>query len=113
MPIKSKLQSTLVLGLGISLTLIASQFSPAVAQNTNEGYQTNERDSLYGGTFGNVNPMDFIHNAKFRKSRNAQQFNQDSQVQIDNSALEFKQQQQQRILESQSDNTPAEPEENN
>ncbi|MGF1539942.1 MAG: hypothetical protein ACFCU5_05720 [Pleurocapsa sp.] len=123
MPINNKLRRTqapslpfkLIFGLGVSLTLIASQFSPAAAQNsTNEGYQSNERDSLYGdGTFGDLNPMDFIHNAKFRQSRNAQEFDQDSQVQINNSALEFKQQQQQRILEFQNNNNPAEPEENN
>jgi hypothetical protein len=108
----NQLKSTLILSLGISITLIASQFSPAIAQSTNEGYQSNERDALYDGTLGDINPMDLIHNAKFRQSRDAGQFSQDSEVQINDSASEFKKQQQQRILESQSQPTPNEAEGN-
>ena len=103
MPIKNKSQSTLVLALGVSLTLIFGQMTPAVAQfgnSNNEGYQSNERDSLYGeSSFGDFNPMDAIHNLKFRNSRNSEEFSQDSQVQINNSASEFKRLQQQRILD--------------
>lgn len=115
MPIKNKSGSSLILGLGVSLTLILGQLTPAVAQignSTNEGYQSNERDSLYGGgSLGSLNPMDLIHNLKFNSGRSTEEFNQDSQVQINNSASEFKRLQQQRILDSQPNTTSTEPEE--
>ena len=114
MPIKNKSKSTLILALGISVSVIFGQINSAIAQtgnSGNEGYQSNERDALYGGsTFGDFNPMDAIHNLKFRNSRNSEEFSQDSQVQINNSASEFKRLQQQRVLESQSNNDSDKPE---
>ena len=114
MPIKNKSRSTLIFGLGVSLTLIFGQLNPAVAQTSNsadQGDQSNEIDPLYGGTFGNLNPMDLIHNSRFNNGRSSEEFGQDSQVQINDSASEFKRLQQQRMLQSQPNTTPTKPEE--
>lgn len=115
MPIDNKSKLSLIFGLGVSFTLILGQLTPTVAQtgtSANEGYQSNERNSLYGGgTLGDINPMDLIHNLKFNNGRSSAEFNQDSQVQINNSASEFKRLQQQRILDSQPNTTTTAPEE--
>ena len=48
-----------------------------------------------------MNPLDLMHRAQQLNGRSAAEFNQESQVQINNSANDFKRLQQQRILEQQ------------
>jgi hypothetical protein len=84
----------------------------AIAQTSdpaNEGYQSNEQDSLYGEGLTGINPLDLIHRAKLNNGRNAAEFDRDSQNNLNNSASEFKRLQQQRILQ-QNQATPTTPE---
>jgi hypothetical protein len=72
----------------------------ALAQNQdNEGYQSNEQDSLYGDGISGINPLDLIHRAKLNNDRSTEEFDRDSQNHLNNSASEFKRLQQERILQ--------------
>ena len=94
---------SLVFGLGLALTSVAGFNSFAVAQSSADdlGYQSNEKDPTYGDAPGGLNPLDLMHRAQQLGGRSAAEFNQESQVQINNSANDFKRLQQQRILEQQ------------
>ena len=99
------------LGLGLAVVLITGLNSPTFAQPTagNEGYTSNEKDSLYGDAPAGLNPLDLMHRAQQLNGRSAAEFNQESGAQIDSSVSEFKRLQQQKILEQQqSQDTPAE-----
>lgn len=89
------------LGLGIILTLAAGMSSPAIAQSNGDGYQSNEKDATYGDAPAGLNPLDLIHRAQQLNGRDAAEFNAESQTQLNNSASDFKRQQQQKILEQQ------------
>ncbi|MCC0177221.1 hypothetical protein I4641_09550 [Waterburya agarophytonicola K14] len=92
------------LSLGMILTLIAGFNSSVVAQSQYErdnGYQSNEKDSIYGDAPGGLNPVDLIHRAQQLKGRSASEFEADSQGQMENSVSDFKRLQQQRILQQQ------------
>lgn len=89
------------LSLGVVLTLAAGFHSPAVAQSNNDGYQSNEKDATYGDAPAGLNPLDLMHRAQQLNGRNAAEFDAESQTQLDNSASDFKRQQQQKILEQQ------------
>ena len=88
-----------VFGLGIALATVAGFNSLAVAQSSagDLGYQSNEKDP----TYGDFNPLDLMHRAQQLNGRSAAEFYQESEVQINNSANDFKRLQQQRILEQQ------------
>lgn len=94
---------SLAFGLGLALTSIAGFNSLAVAQSNADdlGYQSNEKDSTYGDAPGGLNPLDLMHRAQQLNGRSATEFYQESQVQINDSANDFKRLQQQRILEQQ------------
>ena len=94
---------SLVFGLGIALATVAGFNSLAVAQSSADdlGYQSNEKDPTYGDALGGLNPIDLMHRAQQLNGRSAAEFNQESEVQINNSANDFKRLQQQRILEQQ------------
>ena len=88
--------------LSLTLFCLTSWFyllSPAVAQvnstDTTPDYQSNEYDALTGP--GGINPMDLIHRASMSTSRNQEQFQSDSQNQINDAASEFKRQQQEHF----------------
>jgi len=87
--------------LSLTLFCLTSWFyllSPALAQVNSPdtpNYQQNEQDSLSGP--GGINPMDLIHRANMSTSRNPEQFQSDSQNQIDDAASEFKRQQQEHF----------------
>ncbi|GFE70368.1 hypothetical protein [Chroococcus sp. FPU101] len=84
---------SLFVGLGFFTESSRAQINP-----NNSGYQENEQDPTTGGTFGNdFNPMDFIHNANFRRSRNSSEFQNDTQSELQNAAEKFKRQQQESI----------------
>lgn len=112
MPNTNKLFSlSITFSLGVMLTLIAGLTSSASAQfkNDNSGYQSNEQDATYGDGIGGLSPTELIHRAQQIGNRSAEEFQEDSQGQIRDSASEFKQLQQQRMLEQyQSETTPAE-----
>jgi hypothetical protein len=104
-PLKHLVRLSTVLGI-IALT------PAAIAQTSdpvNEGYQSNEQDSLYGEGFTGINPMDLIHRAKLNNGRSSEEFDRDSQNNLNNSASEFKRLQQERILQ-QNQATPTTPE---
>ncbi len=95
-----------------SLTSLLFGFAaPAIAQtedysngllqpNTEGEFQKNEIDSTGESTFGSgFDPMQLIHNANFRRSRNGAEFAEDTQNNLNNAADEFKKLQQQRLLE--------------
>lgn len=94
---------SLAFGLGIALTTVTGFNFLAVAQSSadNLGYQSNEKDPTYGDGLGGLNPLDLMHRAQQLNGRSADEFNQESEVQINNSAADFKRLQQQRIQEQQ------------
>ena len=91
--------STLALVLGFTT---AAQAQPGV---DNQGYQSNEKDELYGDAPAGLNPLDLMHRAQQSNGRSAEEFNEESQLLIDNSVSDFKRLQQQRLLEQQQQNT--------
>lgn len=94
------LSLTFVSTLGLMLSVARSTLAQsASSQDLPQSYQTNEKGSL-SGSFGNdFNPFDLIHNARFANGRSNEEFDSDSNQNIDDAALEFKRQQQQLILE--------------
>ncbi|MBF2056054.1 MAG: hypothetical protein IGQ45_02290 [Cyanobacterium sp. T60_A2020_053] len=88
----------------ISLVLSSSfllLITPKIEAQTNNSsgnnpFQNNEQNSLYGDSF---NPMDLIHNANRINRLNSADFVNNSDRKIDQEAQNFRQQQQQRILE--------------
>jgi hypothetical protein len=95
-------QNLLCWTTALAFTAIAGLNSAALAQGgDNEGYQSNEKSGIYGDTPSGLDPLDIIHRAQQTNGRSAAEFDQESQAQIDNSALDFKRLQQQRILEQQ------------
>ena len=95
---------SLTLGLGASLVLITGNsftFAQTAADLEGVGtYPANERDSFSGGT--DLNPFDLIHNARLGNGRSLEEFNQESQQNLDDAAAEFKRQQQELLLNPQS-----------
>jgi hypothetical protein len=113
--IKNQLnQLTTILGLGITLTLIAGIKTSTLAQSkdpANQGYQSNEEDSFFGsGSNNGFNPLDLIHRANQSNGRSIDEFSQDSETNIKDSASEFKRLQQERLSQQQqSESTPDKP----
>ena len=97
-------KASITLGLSIACTL--SLITPTLAQDNdqNGNYQSNEKDSM-SGTLGGIDPIDLIHNANLSNGRSSEEFNKDSQTQIQNSAEEFRRLQQERM--QQDNSTPA------
>ena len=92
----SRLTITLGLGVACSFGLMMPVFAQSNDQNDN--FQSNEKDPM-SGTLGGIDPIDIIHNANLSTGRSAEEFNQDSQLQIQNSAEEFRRLQQERMLQ--------------
>lgn len=88
----------------ISLVISSSLFlfiTPRIEAQTNNStgdnpFQNNEQNSLYGNSF---NPMDLMHNANRLNRLNSADFVNNSDRKIDQEAQNFRQQQQQRMLE--------------
>ncbi|MGV2831103.1 hypothetical protein [Myxosarcina sp. GI1(2024)] len=100
------INKSLFLTFATAFTVLGSGslYESALAQYrepADSGYQSNEKDSLYGDGITGIDPVDLIHRANLRNSRTAEEFQVESQGQINNSAAEFKQLQEQRILEQQ------------
>ncbi|MEL6579171.1 MAG: hypothetical protein AAFQ14_05435 [Cyanobacteria bacterium J06621_12] len=94
-------------GIGMTLALVVGVNGSAAAQTGTDaqGFQSNEKDGLYGDAPAGLNPLDLMHRAQQFNGRSAEEFNQESQNQLNNSASDFKRLQQQRILEQQQSRT--------
>lgn len=84
------------LGITLSFVLGWGQITFAQVNNSQDEYQSNEEDSFGTGS-GNINPFDLIHRANQTKGRNAQEFDSDTDRNLQDSAAEFRRAQQQRI----------------
>lgn len=96
-------RSSLVCTIALGLALVTGASIPAVADSStgNEGYASNEKDSLYGDAPSGLNPLDLMHRSQQLNGRSAAEFEEESQVQINDSVSDFKRLQQKRILEQQ------------
>ena len=97
-------KSIFSLGLGTFLSIAVGLDTAVTAQNqqsNNGGFQSNEKDETFGDAPAGLNPLDLIHRAQQTNSRNSDEFNADSQGQLDNSVSDYKRLQQQKILEQQ------------
>lgn len=94
----------ILMSLMVGLSLITVMNNAVNAQGINrtngqpDPFQRNEKNPLYGD---GINPLDLIHNANFLNGRNSADFAEDTNVNINNAAQDFKRQQQQRMLEMQ------------
>ncbi|MGK7933857.1 MAG: hypothetical protein AB4041_20845 [Microcystaceae cyanobacterium] len=93
--------ATLLLGFTpVSLSQTEDYNEGLLRPNTDGNFQKNEVDSMGESTFGSgFDPMQMIHNANFRRSRNGAEFAEDTQNSLNDAASEFKKLQQQRMLE--------------
>ena len=98
-------QLSLTLSLGVAITLISGWRATASAQYQapeDDGFQSNEQDGLFGGGSDGFNPIDLIHRANLSNGRSLEEFNSESQTNIQDSASEFKRLQQERLRQQQS-----------
>ena len=92
---------SLVGGLGLNPSASLAQElqnynAPITPANT--GFQKNERSSQGSDVLGDgFNPLNLIHNANLRRSRNGDDFAEDTQTNLDKAAADFKRQQQLRL----------------
>jgi hypothetical protein len=77
--------------------LFASSAIAQISGANQSGYQTNERSTTGDSTLGNFNPLNLIHNANLQRSRGPGQFQEDSRIELDRAAEEFKRQQRERL----------------
>lgn len=83
---------------------------PSYAQSTAPGetpYTANEVDPSKQGLGNGFDPMSLIHNANLSRSRNGADFAEDAKRNLNQAADQFKQLQQQRMLEMQQKSEPA------
>ena len=97
---------------GMAIAMIASFSSPGLAQagTDDQGYQSSEKNGIYGDAPSGLNPLDIMHRAQQMNRRSSEEFNEESQAQINNSVSDFKRLQQQRILQQQQSATQVEAE---
>lgn len=103
--------SQIAISLGLGITVALGVKSPARSQYVDpndQGYQSGEKDALYGDGFTGINPLDLIHRANLSGGLSAEEFNEQSQGQIQNSAAEYKRIQQERILQQYRNQTEVE-----
>jgi hypothetical protein len=94
----------------LSATLLGTVvfIGSAVAQSQNPtqpNYQSNERSTTGDSTLGNFNPLQLIHNANFQRSRGSSEFQEDSQMNINQAAEEFKRKQREQLQNSPASST--------
>ena len=93
------------LAVGIALVLGITTTAQAQPGVDNQGYQSNEKNGIYGDAPAGLDPLEIMHRAQQSNGRSAEEFNEESQIQIDSSVSDFKRLQQQRLLEQQQKNT--------
>ncbi|NEO26658.1 MAG: hypothetical protein F6K03_07115 [Kamptonema sp. SIO4C4] len=115
MKLNSTSRFSLTLGFFLSL-LLPFAATASLAQTspnaTNEGFQQNERDSIFEGENG-LNPLDLIHRANMGNRRSMGEFRQQTERNINRASEEFRRQQLellQQQLEQDPNATPASPE---
>ncbi len=94
-----------VIALGLGVTVALGLTSPARSQYVDpndRGYQSGEKDALYGDGITGINPMDLIHRANLSGGMSSEEFREQSQGQMQNSASEYKRMQQERMLQQYS-----------
>lgn len=95
----------------LTASLLGAMVQPqsALAQVTapNEApYTANEVDPSKQGLGNGFDPMSLIHNANLSRSRNGSDFAEDTRRNLNQAADQFKQLQQQRMLEMQQQSEP-------
>ena len=95
----NKLSASLSLATVLSLLAGVNSVTLAQSSSENDGYQSNEKSGAFGGAPSGLDPVELMHRAQQANSRSADEFNEDTRMQLDNSVSDFKRQQQQRILE--------------
>lgn len=101
-------QIAIALGLGLTVALGVTTSVGAQANDPDEGFQSGDRDALYGDGITGVNPIDLIHKANLSGGLSAEEFREQSQGQIQDSAAEYRRLQQERILEQYRNQTEVE-----
>lgn len=89
--------------LGINLAPVQGQ-STATAPGE-DPFVSNDVDPSKQGLGGGFDPMSLIHNANLSRTRNGADFAEDTQRNINKAADQFKQLQQQRLMEMQQQQT--------
>jgi hypothetical protein len=117
MYMKNRISSwVLTLGLGFAFTLASGLNRATLAQYKtpeNDGYQSNEQDALLGGNSSSgFNPLELMHRINQMNRRGMDEFNHDSQMNIQNSAEEFKRLQQERFRQQEQSPSPESTTEN-
>ena len=100
---KSLWQMGMSVSLGVVLASISS-WGTASAQYRppeDDGFQSNEQDSLFGGNSTGLNPLDLIHRANLSNERSLEEFSSESETNIKDSASEFKRLQRERLIQQQ------------
>ena len=83
--------SKISLNLGLGLAIASTIANPSMAQLDDDNvYQRNESSSILGGD-ENFNPFDLIHNSRLNNGRDSEQFQSDSDKNIDNAAADYRQ----------------------
>ena len=94
----SQIAVALSLGIAVALGVNFPARSQYVEPN-DRGYQSGEKDSLYGDGITGINPLDLIHRANLGGGLSSEEFDEQSQGQIQDSASEYKRLQQERMLQ--------------
>ena len=102
-------QIAISLGLGVTVALgVTSVAKSQYVDPNDQGYQSGEKDSLYGDGITGINPLDLIHRANLSGGLTAEEFSEQSQGQITDSAAEYKRLQQEKILQQYRNQTEVE-----
>lgn len=86
--------------------LLGANLAPVQGQSTatapgEDPFVSNDVDPSKQGLGGGFDPMSLIHNANLSRTRNGTDFAEDTQRNINKAADQFKQLQQQRLMEMQ------------
>ena len=80
----------LICGAAFTLTLGLATTPQAQAGGVDDqGYQSNEKNGIYKDAPAGLDPLEIMHRAQQSNGRSAEEFNQDSQLQIDSSVSRF------------------------
>ena len=102
---KSLWQLSVTLSIGVALNFISGWSTTAYAQYQapqDDGFQSNEQDSMFGGSASGINPLELMNRIQLSRERSLEEFSDDSATTIKDSASEFKRLQQERLNQQQS-----------
>lgn len=95
---------SLAFSLSLSLCPAYSQTSPL---ETDEPYQSSERDTFSSGLGEGISPFDLIHGINASQGMSIEEYRNQQQENLDSAASQFRQQQRQ-LLQQESSN-PSQP----